>query len=414
MTLLLDKTFNTQLIDLSTEFTRDRKRMLIHAFLQGIFGIMIVYAIHPSLTQVFTKFISENSRLVSGLLFTLMGFDFLSSISSISNMHIRLEEMKNLLNELESLKFSWYDEKDKVGSIEQLREIAHEENPTVSREVEKAIYDRIVMLRTQFFSTSRMLKVYPSIQVKEYEEEIQILHSDEELRHEALKKKLPKPVSTLWTDTEEAWATLSITKLIWIFTVSSVAGYIVERIYAFVYHGTLESRQGLLYGPFSPVYGIGAVILTLTILPIMKEKNYQIFISGGIIGGLLEASLSYLQEMIFGSVSWDYSGKPFALFGGRTSLRYMIFWGILSIVYIRRIYPWVKEIVDKLLRKSKRIVTVTWTILLSINVILSASAVYRWSQRVDGVPPSNAVESWLDNTYPNKTMEEVYANMTFR
>ena len=67
------------------------------------------------------------------------------------------------------------------------------------------------------------------------------------------------------------------------------------------------------------------IILTLTILPIMKEKNYQIFISGGIIGGLLEASLSYLQEMIFGSVSWDYSGKPFALFGGRTSLRYMIF-----------------------------------------------------------------------------------------
>lgn len=414
MGLLLEKTFFTHLSENYKGFDKQKKKVLIHGILQGVFGVAIVYGIHPKITDVFVRFIIENSRLLSGILFTLMGFDFMNSISSISNMNNKIEEMRRFLLELEELNFSWYDSADKVESINRLREIVNSEDYTTSHEVEKAIYGRIQTLRTQFFRTSRIIKAYPNIKIKGYEEEFKILNLDQDLRREILKDKLPKPVSTLWTDTEDAWSTLSFEKLVWIFTVSSVAGYIVERIYAFVYHGTLESRQGLLYGPFSPVYGIGALALTITILPIMKEKNFQIFISGGIIGGLLEAALSYLQEMAFGSVSWDYSGQPFSILGGRTSLRYMVFWGLLSIFYIRKIYPWIKEFVDKLLSKFKRIVTIAWTILLSINIILSSFAVYRWSERLVGEPPSNQMESWIDKTYPDNIMEEVYANMTFR
>ena len=49
-------------------------------------------------------------------------------------------------------------------------------------------------------------------------------------------------------------------KVFIIFMIGSVIGYVVEMIVALVQNGYIESRQGLLYGPFTPVYGIGIIV----------------------------------------------------------------------------------------------------------------------------------------------------------
>ena len=49
-------------------------------------------------------------------------------------------------------------------------------------------------------------------------------------------------------------------KIFIIFMIGSIIGYIVEMIVAFVQNGHFESRQGLIYGPFTPAYGIGIII----------------------------------------------------------------------------------------------------------------------------------------------------------
>ena len=43
-------------------------------------------------------------------------------------------------------------------------------------------------------------------------------------------------------------------KIFIIFMIGSIIGYIVEMIVALVQNGHFESRQGLIYGPFKPVY----------------------------------------------------------------------------------------------------------------------------------------------------------------
>ena len=50
-----------------------------------------------------------------------------------------------------------------------------------------------------------------------------------------------------------------------IFLVASVLGLVIETVYTFIVFGILESRVGLVWGPFSPLYGVGAVLLTMVL-----------------------------------------------------------------------------------------------------------------------------------------------------
>ena len=50
-----------------------------------------------------------------------------------------------------------------------------------------------------------------------------------------------------------------IIKIFWIFVIGSIFGFFLEMLYILAYSRTLEIRQGLIYGPFIQVYGMGAV-----------------------------------------------------------------------------------------------------------------------------------------------------------
>ena len=65
-----------------------------------------------------------------------------------------------------------------------------------------------------------------------------------------------------------------IIKIFWVFLIGSMIGYLVENIVGFVQNGHFVSRQGLLFGPFIQVYGIGLIIYYL-IIPHAKT-NMQI------------------------------------------------------------------------------------------------------------------------------------------
>ena len=62
-----------------------------------------------------------------------------------------------------------------------------------------------------------------------------------------------------------------VIKIFLVFMIGSVLGYIVEMIVAFVQNGHFVSRQGLIYGPFTPVYGIGILVYYI-FFSIVKTK----------------------------------------------------------------------------------------------------------------------------------------------
>ena len=56
---------------------------------------------------------------------------------------------------------------------------------------------------------------------------------------------------------------LSFYKLFWIFTIGCVAGVVLENIWYLLAFHRITNRVGLVYGPFNPIYGMGALVITV-------------------------------------------------------------------------------------------------------------------------------------------------------
>ena len=61
-------------------------------------------------------------------------------------------------------------------------------------------------------------------------------------------------------------------KIFWVFLVGSIIGCIVETLVGIIFDHSFKIRQGLIYGPFIPVYGIGAIMYYLIVKNIKNIK----------------------------------------------------------------------------------------------------------------------------------------------
>jgi uncharacterized membrane protein len=202
---------------------------------------------------------------------------------------------------------------------------------------------------------------------------------------------------------------LSFNKFVWIFIISCVAGYIVEEIWCLIKLGYFESRHSLIYGPLSVVYGMGAVVLTAALYKFRNSKIPIIFIVAFVVGTLTEYIASLGQEIVFGSVAWDYSNVPLNI-NGRVCLLYSLFWGVLGVVWIKLIYPLMSKLIEKIPLKLGTILTNTFIIFFVFDCIISASAALRMDNRDAGIPAQNVVEEFLDEHYTDERMHQIYAN----
>ena len=196
-------------------------------------------------------------------------------------------------------------------------------------------------------------------------------------------------------------------KIFWIFIIGCVFGYLVEVLNHFIHYGNFVSRSGLIYGPLNPVYGFGLVIFVLFL---SKIKNpILIFIGGMLLGGGFEYVCSFVQEKVFGSISWDYSHQLFNI-GGRTSLKYMLIWGVLALIFMKFIYPILSNLIEKIPVKIGRILTVILVVFVIFDAVISIIACLRQSERALGEKASNKFEVFLDKHYPDEKLNEIFEN----
>lgn len=203
---------------------------------------------------------------------------------------------------------------------------------------------------------------------------------------------------------------LGFYKLFWVFFLGCVIGVVVETFWCLLTKFYVENRSGVIYGPFNPVYGLGAVVLTVGLHWLSQKRDLWIFLGSMVLGGAVEYLCSLGQELIFGTVSWEYSETPFNL-QGRTNLMFAFFWGLLGLLWVKDFYPRMSDWIERIPWKVG--VPLTWVLLvfLTVNMAISGMAVARWTDRVHGVPAQNAVDVLLDETYPNDRMSRVYPNM---
>lgn len=199
-------------------------------------------------------------------------------------------------------------------------------------------------------------------------------------------------------------------KMVYLFLIAAFLGDIIETIFCRLTTGVWMSRSSLVWGPFSIVWGFGAVLLTAVLYKYRDRSDRYVFLVGTVAGGAYEYICSVLSELVFGTVFWDYSHLPFNL-GGRINLLYCFFWGIAAVVWLKGIYPRLSGWIEKLPMSVGRVGTWIIVVFMLVNMAASALALARYTERVTtGAPAENALETLLDQRFPNERMERVYPN----
>jgi uncharacterized membrane protein len=203
---------------------------------------------------------------------------------------------------------------------------------------------------------------------------------------------------------------LDLYKIFWVFVVFSVVGTLSEGIYWIFRYGHFALRTGMIYGPFSQVYGL-ATVLALVLLYSSRNKSslYILFIAYVISVGF-EFTCSIVQEWVFGYTSWDYYDSKYALLG-RANLIYAVGWALFGLLLVKYIYPWFCGVLSRVPRKPG--IIITWVVLLFMvfNAVVSAAAINRYQQRQNNIPATSIIQIQLDQHYPDAFLEKRFARL---
>lgn len=205
---------------------------------------------------------------------------------------------------------------------------------------------------------------------------------------------------------------VSYYKLFWVFFLASFIGAMVETVFMLVSRGQVQNRSGVIYGQFSLVWGLGAVMFTVCFHKLSDKRDLWVFLAGTFLGGAYEYLCSWVQEVLFGACFWDYSHIPLNI-NGRVSLLYSMFWGVAAILWVKDLYPRLCRLIGRIPNRIGKPLTWAVTVFMVLNVAVSAAALGRWNQRQLGVPPQNAVEAFLDQRFPDQRMYQNYSTLTF-
>ncbi len=212
------------------------------------------------------------------------------------------------------------------------------------------------------------------------------------------------------------------------FVIYSFLGFIVETIFGILTKGVVESRKSCLFGPFCCIYGLGAAIM-IPGLQKFKKSNWGIFIAGAIEGSVIEYIISWIGEIIFKIKWWDYSNMPFNI-NGRITLTFSIFWGLLALVLMRFINPYIERGINKLSKKWFDILTISLTIFLILDLLITALGLKVFYTRLikennlqikgenalivsDEVMEYNVIKFLSNNIFSNEKILKTFPNIKF-
>lgn len=229
-----------------------------------------------------------------------------------------------------------------------------------------------------------------------------------------IRKPIPLPVATLSEESAVTKKQNIAMLLACAFFVGAFLGVIVETLWGLIKLQTLERRSGLLFFPlFNPVYGAGAILLTLARgKGTAQDNSWRIFFRSVLYGAALEYIISFAQQKATGTVSWDYSSMALNL-GGRIHLLYCIAWGALGLFWIKVMLPPLERFAQKIDTSAGRTLMLVAVLLICIDLACSGLAIFRWSERTKGVPAQSVAGQYYDQRYPDSVMKRYYPNMRF-
>ena len=128
-------------------------------------------------------------------------------------------------------------------------------------------------------------------------------------------------------------------KWFWYFVWYSMMGFVLEVVFARLTRQEKRDRKCFYLLPLCPVYGLGAAAILL--LPQwVRENTGLLFLFGGMTATAVEDLVGFFDEKVLGVRFWNYSHLPGNV-GGKVCLPFTVAWGLLALVLVRIVHPWV-------------------------------------------------------------------------
>ncbi len=153
-----------------------------------------------------------------------------------------------------------------------------------------------------------------------------------------------------------------------IFLTGCLMGWIYEEIFYWVTEGLLRNR-GILYGPWLPIYGIGA--LGIYAMKLLKKNPVLLFFLCAVVTGVIEYIIGFAGIHLFGMRLWDYR-ELFMNIDGIVCLRSVVSFAVMGLVFHYLLEPAAECMMGKVDQKTIHSACRVLLLLFLTDCLLSA------------------------------------------
>lgn len=214
-------------------------------------------------------------------------------------------------------------------------------------------------------------------------------------------------------DTQQIEQTTYITydKLFWLFLLGSVAGVIIEGVFTLVTQGHWESHVVSIFGTFNILYGFGGVLYYVGSVRLSHKPLYMRVLIMTLSATILELLSGLLLRDWLGMRAWNYEHN-FLNYKGLICLSFSTLWGIAAFV-ICKLSPYISKILNRIHGKYWHIMCVVLSVLMLIDISMTAISIARWSGRHYGIAAHSNFMKQIDIETPDDWMQSRFMEWKF-
>lgn len=181
---------------------------------------------------------------------------------------------------------------------------------------------------------------------------------------------------------KKLFETQFVQKWFLVFWIYAVIGWTYEVVLeTFIYKWGFSNR-GVLFGPYCPIYGTGALVFLFFYNKCLKGKNISknkwidgivkiilTFLLCMVVATIIELAASYILEFFTGKWLWMTYVNYKYNFQGRIALSTSLRFGLGGLVFIFLIQPLLDKLCIKLKGKALNIISIVLAVIVMIDTI---------------------------------------------
>lgn len=176
---------------------------------------------------------------------------------------------------------------------------------------------------------------------------------------------------------EKTKKTNGLKKLYLYFMMYACVGWIYEVFLEVVVYKWGFTNRGVLFGPYCPVYGVGALFFIFFVYPLIKNKSLRyklamipiVFLACMGIATIIELITSYICEFFMGSWPWQTYANYKYNFEARIALSPSIRFGLGGVAFLYLLQPLFEKMLNKLNTRVLNAIFETVLILFGFDLI---------------------------------------------